>query len=108
MTTLHSAASTGDFARVRSIVSRGEDINAQMGDFCTPLHRAVKSQHENIVRFLICHGANCNIANREGRTPLHLAAEHDNVLILLLLLEGHAELNPKDVDFSFKKSIWHF
>jgi ankyrin repeat protein len=108
MTTIHSAAGSGDFERVRSLISRGEGINTQTNDLWTPLHRAVNSQHEDIVRFLIAHGADCNIPHKKGHTPLHLAAVHDNVLILLLLLEGHGELNPKDVYFSLKKSTWHF
>ena len=51
-----------------------------------------KSNH-----FLIDNGANCNMQNNAGQTPLHLAAANDNVLILLLLVEGHAEINPRDV-----------
>lgn len=108
MTSLHSAANSGDLQRVRVLINRGEFIDTQTADHSTALHRAVKSQREDIVRFLIDNGAKCNIKNNDGHTPLHLAAMHDNVLILLLLLEGHAELNPQDVCFFVKKFFPQF
>lgn len=95
MTSLHAAAHSGDLIRVRSLVNRGVNIDSQTNDRNTALHRAVMAQKEDIVRFLIDNGANCNIPNNDGQTSLHLAAQVDNVLILLLLLEGHAEVNPR-------------
>jgi ankyrin repeat protein len=108
MSTLHSAVNSGNLERVRVLINRGEFIDTQTSDHCTALHRAVKSRREDIVRFLIDNGANCNIPNNDGHTPLHFAAMTDNILILLLLLEGHAELNAKDVYFFIKKFYTYF
>ena len=102
MTSLHAAANSGDLHRVKFLINRGTNIDTQTSDHSTPLHRAVQQQHEDVVRFLIDNGANCNIPNGAGQTPLHLAACNDNVLILLLLVEGHAEISPRD------NRIWFF
>ena len=96
MTSLHSASKNGDLKSVKELVNRGINIDSQTSDRWTALHRAVFYEHEDIVRFLIDNGANCNIFNNKKRTPLHLAAAKGNLLILILLIEGFAEINPKD------------
>jgi ankyrin repeat protein len=97
MSALHASAISGDIQRVRSLINRGVFIDTQTSDRWTALHRGVHSQREDVVRFLIDNGASCNIPNNLKQTPLHLAAMHDNVLIVLLLIEGYAEVDPKDV-----------
>jgi ankyrin repeat protein len=99
MTDLATAAARGELNRVRAIVNRGAFIDARTTDGWTALHHAVFNQMEHVVRFLVENRANCNIANKEGHTPIHIAAMKPDVVIVLLLIEGHATINPKDVHF---------
>jgi len=51
---LHAVANQ---AVARVLVERGADINARDGFFCTPLYRALQSQHTDVVAYLQSLGA---------------------------------------------------
>jgi ankyrin repeat protein len=101
MSELATAAARGDLNRVRSIVNRGAFIDSRTTNGWTALHHAVFNQMEHVVRFLVEKQANCNISNNEGHKPLHIASMKPDVVIVLLLIEGQATINPKDRVFHF-------
>jgi ankyrin repeat protein len=100
MLDLATVASRGDLNRVRAMVNRGAFIDARTTDGWTALHHAVFNQAESVVRFLVASGANCNAITKSKQTPLHIACTKPDLVIILLLLEGQALVNPKDNVFS--------
>ena len=89
--TLHSAAGSGDTAKVRSLLAQGESVDKKnMGGF-TPLMYAV--ENADMVRLLLEKGANPDYKTRDGVTALHLAVEAGSVGGVRALLEGGA--NPE-------------
>ena len=60
-TSLHSAAATGSFDRVKYLLEQGADPNHKNNESITALHCAVRSRSLKIVKYLVEHGANVNI-----------------------------------------------
>ena len=54
-----AALRAGSLPRVRTLVDRGEDVNAADDDGRTPLHVAAMLGHPDIVRFLVGRGCQC-------------------------------------------------
>lgn len=52
------AAQQGNLATVKSLISRGADINATTKDGWTALKFAVSEDHEDVVSYLVQQGAN--------------------------------------------------
>ena len=71
---LHEAAAVGDIEQVKSLISKGADVNA-MDDRLdgTPMHLAAFYYQRQVVELLIANGANVNAKNKWDRTPLHVA-----------------------------------
>ncbi|MHC4229438.1 MAG: ankyrin repeat domain-containing protein, partial [Planctomycetota bacterium] len=53
---LCQAARAGNIKRVRSLISRGVDVNARIKNDRTPLHHAAKGGHKNTAELLIAKG----------------------------------------------------
>jgi ankyrin repeat protein len=58
----------------------------------TILFTTVEEKDESMVRFLVSAGANPNITDNRGNSPLSLAMRHENISMVLLLLELGASL----------------
>lgn len=94
---LHQAVVSGDFAKVKSLVAAGADINQLdplMGN--APVHIAAQTDHTEILKFLLDNGAFINLQTpRAGHSPLMVAAWYskaDNIKLLFSYPELNIEL----------------
>jgi ankyrin repeat protein len=72
LTALHFAARQGAFQTVRTLVSKGANVNqASPADGVTPLLIATINGQFDIAKYLLEQGANANLANNAGVTPLY-------------------------------------
>jgi len=101
---LHQAAADGNIEQVKSLLSRGADVNAKDEQGQTALHLAVVKGHKNIVEFLLAKGAYIEAKDNAWRTPLHYAAGAGHLygvtggskVIAQLLLDKGANINATD------------
>ncbi len=96
VTTIHSAASIGVLAKVKSFIDQGADINAKDMSDETPLHYAVRQGHKDIAELLVTKGADVNAKNKGGHTPLHFAAFKGHSDLAELLIANGADVNVKN------------
>lgn len=90
---LHLAASTGDVARVRELISSGLVLNS-FDEGMTPLHLAAQNDHLEVVHALIESGADVNAHDPTviGDTPLGLIAGNCTLAMAQTLINAGA--NP--------------
>jgi ankyrin repeat protein len=90
---LADAAERADWARVRELAGRLDDVDRPQADGMTALHWA--SYHDNLdsARLLIEAGADVRLANRYGVTPLSLACTNGSGPMVELLLDAGADPN---------------
>ena len=89
------AASKQDWARVRHLVERGDDVNVVGGwKRGTGLHYAVFWKNATICELLLKRGANINATAEYRDQPLHIAARDrsDNVAVCELLVAHGANV----------------
>ena len=72
---LLQAADQGNTDLVRTLISRGANVNARDEWDLTPLHRAAHRRHIETARVLLSEGANFNARDRWERTPLEAVPE---------------------------------
>ncbi|KAK4705514.1 hypothetical protein P7C70_g685, partial [Phenoliferia sp. Uapishka_3] len=72
MSNIWTAASEGDFARVRELIESGLSPSIPDENTYTPLHAAASWNHFEILRYLVAQGGNINITDSDGETPLFL------------------------------------
>ena len=72
-TALHYAASNGDAALVKSLLSNGSDPNAQDAEGWSPLHFAAQSRAVAVADALLADGADTHLKDSYGNTPLFRA-----------------------------------
>jgi len=90
---LIAAASSGDIAKVESLLKDGADVNA-LGKFGgTALSFAVSGHHKDVAQLLLDHGANVNSTNTAGWSALFYASDED--MADLLIAHG-ANVNARD------------
>jgi len=93
---LHEAATKGELPKVKTLVTRGVNINGENSQGETALHLASKRGHKRIVEFLLAHGADVNAQNTYGDTPLHYAAETKHADLVELLLTHDANIQARN------------
>ena len=94
---LHKAATEGNIGLVKSLISKGANINSlDGGDLMTPLHRAVLAGHKDVVQVLLSLGARIDALDNMAFTPLHRAAEHGRKDITILLIDKGGDINRRD------------
>ncbi|XP_048378989.1 ankyrin repeat domain-containing protein 39 isoform X4 [Stegostoma tigrinum] len=81
-----SAASSGDFSRVRMFLEKGTDPSLPDLSGYTALHYASRHGDYEICEYLLRKGANSNAQTKGGATPLHRAAYCGHLSVLQLLL----------------------
>jgi len=82
--------------QVRTLVTRGADVNAASVDGTTALHWAVRAENLELVDLLIGAKANVRAADRYGATPLYLACSLANAVVAERLLAAGADANALD------------
>ena len=94
--TLNEASKLGYLEVVRSLISRGVDINLSHSGGKAALHLASEHGHVEIVQALVNVGANVNQSSNEGQTSLHLAAKHGHPKVVQALLDAKADINKSN------------
>jgi len=92
---LHTAATNGDIAKVKSLIEEGADVDAKGSWDKTPLHNAAYSGHKAVVELLIANSADVNAKDRNGRPPLHYAVLKGHKEVTELLIASGAGVNAK-------------
>ncbi|XDG08801.1 hypothetical protein ABKA04_008416 [Annulohypoxylon sp. FPYF3050] len=87
---------TGSIDTVRSLLSRGLDINMVSNMGFTPLTAAIGWGNVEVTRLLLDNGADVNIPNNLGMSPLHIAVRCDHMEEANMLLEEGANVNAKN------------
>ncbi len=72
-TDLHKAAFVGDVERVKELLKKGADPNAQDEKGQTPLHEAAFWGRVGVVKLLLVYGAGPTVKDKDRNTPLDLA-----------------------------------
>jgi ankyrin repeat protein len=90
---LHRAAKENRVDIARLLIERDADIEANDGNYNTPLHYA---KNVSIATLLIECGAKVEAKNGAGFTLLHMAAWHGYFGIARLLIERDADIDAKD------------
>ena len=88
--------------RIQSMVKDSPDLINAMNqtEAGTFLHQAAEDGRLNTAKFLLDSGADVDPRDKTGQTPLHLAARHGHKTVVELLLDHHANINAKTVDYN--------
>ena len=92
---LFTAVRAGNIEQVRSLISKGADVNIKNNVYCTPLHYAAEYGHLIITELLIANGADINAQTMNNLTPLHMAARRGHYNVVDLLIEKGADIDIK-------------
>lgn len=92
---LLEAVRKGQIHVVRSLLSKGIDVNQRDGDGNTPLIIAVCHHQTKIVRVLIQHQADVHARNKKGQTAWSWATLTSNSEVIELLLHQGVDINTK-------------
>jgi ankyrin repeat protein/beta-lactamase regulating signal transducer with metallopeptidase domain len=95
---LHQAATAGDIGKVKSLISRGADVNSKDEAGRTALHIAALQGRSGVAQLLIANGANLHARDEKGCTPLSLAAQEGRLVMAELLIAKGADTNVKDAN----------
>jgi ankyrin repeat protein len=105
-TPLHSAAGQGRIGVVNALIRAGANVNAEDNDGVTPLHAlaALSDQYNPgnnrvaVIQTLVDNGANVNKETSAHISPLVEAVKHNNVDVILKLI---------DVGANITGDVWH-
>ena len=90
------AAMRGDAAQVRTLIERGEDVNAVLGDGMTALHWSAERGDSDVASLLLSAGARLESTTRLGAyRALHLAAKGGHTSVVRALLRAGATATPE-------------
>jgi ankyrin repeat protein len=84
---------TSNKALIKDAISRGANINGEIGEQSTPLIYAITTSKNDLVAFLLANGANPNKTDNKGIPPLHLAAYSGNKEAVDLLIKHGGDVN---------------
>ena len=89
-------ARSGDLASVVTLLERGADVNAAMGDGMTGLHWSAVSGNAEMAEALIGAGAKLEATTRIGdHTPLHVATKAGRANVVKALVTAGANVNAR-------------
>jgi serpin B len=93
---LHEMAKRGNLESVRTLLAKGDDVDARDERGRTPLHEAASEASTAVAQLLIGNGADVSARDEDGQTPLHEAIYEAPVSFIQLLLSHGADVNVKD------------
>jgi ankyrin repeat protein len=108
MTALHWAASRGNLAATRMLVSAGARLDpvTRNGNY-TPLHLAAQNGRAETVKALLAAGANVNATTSSGgASALHFAASSGDAATIDALVDKGASVNVREAAFSQTPLMW--
>jgi ankyrin repeat protein len=85
-----------DVDRIRDLLGKGADPNAQTGCGTRPLLIAAKKGNTEIIKMLVENGAKVDGRDKTGLTPLMSAASAGKARNVEVLIAAAADLNAKD------------
>jgi len=91
---LHKAAADGDLETVKSIISKGANVNSKDEKEKTPLHYAAETGKMEVVQLLVEAGADVNAMGNNDWPPLCIAAENNHIAVSEYLIAHGADVNP--------------
>jgi ankyrin repeat protein len=95
--TIHDAAKSGDFERVKALLKDNPElVFSKDRDDETPLHCAAEGGHKNVADLLLSSKAEINAKNKYGNTPLHRAAWKGHKDVVEFLLANKTDVNARD------------
>ncbi|XP_046558390.1 putative ankyrin repeat protein RF_0381 [Haliotis rubra] len=97
---IHKACLNGDLARVKYIVSQGqEDINVRDSIMSTPLMKAACGGNRDLFDFLVGEGADISLLDSHGCSILHWACRGESIEMVkyILSMEG-MDVNSRGTD----------
>jgi len=93
---LHKAVARGNIEQVKSLISKGVDVNARNENGVTPLYYAAKYGRQEVAELLIIKGAHVNVKEDGwGTTPLNWTTRGDHRNLAELLIANGANVNSK-------------
>jgi ankyrin repeat protein len=87
---LFYAVGAGDLEHVKLFVERGAllDNSCDIENFYTPLHYAIKSEHEEIALYLLsCNNVRLDLFDSKGHSVLHAAVEQEMAKTVEIILQ---------------------
>ena len=94
----HSACLTGDIVKLRSVLSRGFNVDFNKDTQKTELIICTEKKYKQCVEFLLKNNCNVNAQDLKQRTALHYAAINLDGELFRLILESKANWTLKDLD----------
>jgi ankyrin repeat protein len=95
---LFQAARKGDIEQVKSLISKGADVNAKNRWGYTPLYSALFNKHKDTMRFLVNNGGDVNHVPKGDYPLLHYAIWRKDMEFAKLLVNNGADFKLKDQD----------
>jgi hypothetical protein len=99
---LHRAAVDGEIEQVKSLISKGADVNTKNGEGWTPLQYAASRGYMEIVELLLEHGADLHISGEGNMTAAEYAMKNNHTEIFQLLISKGADISPLHVAIYMK------
>lgn len=93
---LISAAKTGIFETVFTLLQNGCSCDIRDKDYATPLYWSACQGHTNVCEILIQAGSDVNSRVTWGSTPLHAAADRGHKNVIEVLIDSGADVNAQN------------
>eukprot|EP01063_Lacrimia_lanifica_P012889 TRINITY_DN19587_c0_g1_i1.p1 TRINITY_DN19587_c0_g1~~TRINITY_DN19587_c0_g1_i1.p1 ORF type:complete len:366 (+),score=108.25 TRINITY_DN19587_c0_g1_i1:83-1180(+) len=96
-TALFNAVRAGDAQQARQLLDGGANVDYKGGMFAErPLHVAASKGNLEVARLLVAYGADVTARCERRNTPLHEAVEGHSPAVVMLLVDGGAEIHAKN------------